>query len=92
MLLHKYEKNNLRSKMEVKMLISYIKKRSFIIAILIIAIYSSIGYIFEIEPLKVFIINKNSFNVSIIGIAICCFTGGFIEFIIKYFGQSRNNK
>ena len=69
-------------------MINYKKKKNYIIAVLIIVVYSGIGYIFNIDILKVMTISKNSF--SIIGLLICCVTAYFIDFIIKYLGKSRN--
>lgn len=72
-------------------MINYKKKRNLIIAVTIIAFYSGIGYAFKIAPLKVFVFNKNSFSVSIIGVFICCLTVYVIDFIIKYFSKKRMN-
>jgi uncharacterized protein YacL len=71
-------------------MINYKKKKNYIIAVLIIVVYSGIGYIFNIDILKVMTISKNSFSISIIGLLICCVTAYFIDFIIKYLGKSRN--
>ncbi len=72
-------------------MINYKRKRNFIIAVTIIAFYSGIGYVFKIDPLKVFVFNKNSFSVSIIGVVICCLTAYCIDFVIKHFSKKRMN-
>lgn len=72
-------------------MINYKKKRNYIIAVTIIAFYSGIGYAFKIEPLKIFVFNKNSFSVSIIGIFICCLTTYFTDVVIKHFSKKRMN-
>lgn len=64
-------------------MINYKKKRNYIVAVAIIAFYTGIGYIFKIDPLKVFVFNRTSFSISIFGVFICCLTAYVIDLIIK---------
>ncbi len=60
-----------------------IKKKDYLIAISVLIIYTGIGYLFNIDVLKIFIIKTDGFSISILGVVICILTIIVIEKICR---------
>ncbi|MBM7621917.1 hypothetical protein JOC95_003825 [Bacillus tianshenii] len=59
------------------------KKAEYLIVLVVLAVYMCIGYIFNIDFLKIFIVDSDEYNISLVGIVIWYSTVKFIQYIRK---------
>lgn len=60
-----------------------VKKKDYLIAFSVIIIYTAIGFILNIDVLKVFKIKTDELSISIVGVVICILTIIVIENIAR---------
>ena len=65
------------------------KKANYLIVIAVLLMYTFIGYLFDIDVLKIFIIRTNEYNISIFGVAIWILTAIFIQYIGNLFSKGK---
>ncbi len=63
------------------------KKANYLIAIVVLMIYTLIGYLFDIDVLKIFVFRTNEYNISIFGVVLWIFTAIFLKFICNYLAK-----
>ncbi|KAB2335590.1 hypothetical protein F7732_03180 [Bacillus mesophilum] len=61
----------------------------YLIGSTIILIYSFIGYLFNIDILKIMTIRKDEFSISIAGVFICIITMVLVVYIVRKFKSTK---
>lgn len=76
----------------VSMMAMHFKKTDFLIVIAVLLIYTIIGYLMNVDVLKIFIIRTDEFSISIFGVVLWILTVIFIQYIGRYFSKTKANK
>lgn len=59
------------------------KKAEYLIVLVVLAVYMCIGYIFDIDVLKIFVVGIDEYSISLVGVVIWYSTVKFIQYIRK---------
>ncbi|ETI69384.1 hypothetical protein BAVI_07366 [Neobacillus vireti LMG 21834] len=70
----------------------HFKKTDFLKVIAVLLIYTTVGYLMNVDVLKIFIIRTDEFSISIFGVVLWVLTFIFIQYIGRYFSKTKGNR